>query len=220
MKSPINIALDTETWGKRAGCDARSIGGIVFNPHTQFVADDDRSDLDGEHGYAFHVALHNPLQGLFSPTHYTQIDLDSMNSPRRWPGLWRDPDTVKWWHAQPQEAQAAFENPVDLKEGLIAFSEWMRSLGVDPENENSCRVWGHGRAYDPPIIEAWFHVVGLPVPWHYRAPRDSRTIFDAAAVGDHSAWMKKHRHGVLHNSLDDSITLATAVGQAYKRLPY
>ena len=70
------------------------------------------------------------------------------------------------------------------------------------------------------IMAAAYKAVGLPVPWHYRAPRDTRTLFDVAGITDHSAWMADRPGplGVPHHSLDDSICQARAVCDAWEML--
>lgn len=197
----IQISMDTETWGKRAGCDARSIGACVFDPVKGI---NDRKE-------SFYVNLSNPLMGSYSTDHYTQQELDCIGGSHRKYWLHRDPTTVKWWYDQPEEARNAFDNPVDLREGLMVFSRWLASLGFDPKVDNGSAIWTHGGAYDCPVVEAWYHAVRLPVPWHYRSPRDTRSIFDFAGVGNHEDWMKRHSKGIRHHSGDDSFSQAEAI---------
>ena len=54
-----HIMLDLETWGKRPGCDIRSIGAVVFDP----VASggwsvSDRTLMNGD---TFYIATDNPI---------------------------------------------------------------------------------------------------------------------------------------------------------------
>jgi len=196
--SITHISLDLETWGKRAGCDIRSIGAVCFNPHTGHVSP------AGSPG-AFYVAVENPER----PRQGTLGQWE----PYKYP-LWRDPSTVQWWSEQSPEAQGAFENPVDLLGGLQMFSEWLRTMCDNPRD---LRVWSHGAAFDAPILEAAYHAVGLPVPWFYRAPRDTRTAFDMAGIEDHSAHLTACSTGaeVYHHALDDAIVQARAICMAY-----
>lgn len=91
----------------------------------------------------------------------------------------------------------------------VALNEW-----------GGLRLWSHGAATDPPWLAAAYHACGLPVPWHYRAPRDTRTLFDLAGIDDHSAWLKQHPGplGVPHHALDDAICQARAVCGAMARI--
>lgn len=88
----------------------------------------------------------------------------------------------------------------------VALNEW-----------GGLRLWSHGAATDAPWLAAAYHACGLPVPWHYRAPRDTRTLFDLAGIDDHSAWLKQHPGplGIAHHSLDDAICQARAVCAAW-----
>lgn len=214
MTNPIHISVDTETWGKRAGCDGRSIGACIIDPKTGFVPTKDQM-INGVN-QTFYINLDNPLMGSYSPSHYTPKELDKIGWGHRRYYLARDPDTVDWWYDEKQaEANTAFTDRVDLKDALIQFNTWLHALGVDPGDEHSCRIWGHGAAYDPPIIDAWYAATKVPCGWHYRAPRDTRTAFDMVDISDHSKWIKQFRSGVFHHALDDSMTQGRAIVAAY-----
>lgn len=94
-----------------------------------------------------------------------------------------DVDTVAWWMQQAhapvlgaklQDASQAG----DEREVLEEFCRFFRLCGdVD-------RVWAHGgTGFDFPILQSAFQRCGLAVPWHYRAPRDTRSLFDVAPGG-------------------------------------
>lgn len=198
----IDIMLDLETWGKKPGCDIRSIGACVFDyktgcnvkPYFEF---DPNSDYK-----SFYVACDNHL-----------IKNAKRLNVRRY-SLKRDPETVAWWNDQSPEAQAAFTNPIDLKQALKAFSNFI-AINTD---KNPYRIWAHGPQFDTTILAAAYDAVGLPVPWHYRAPRDTRTAFDLAGIEDHSGFMGMFNTGTHHHALDDAICQAKAVCAAYKVL--
>lgn len=216
-----HLMLDLETWGTEPGCDIRSIGACVFDPLIGTVADavyyGDAGDilLSGASG-SFYVAVDNPL--IMDPT-------GNDGYIHKYP-LHRDPRTVQWWSEQSDEAQAAFANPVDLREGLTMFADWLTRqaypaihiydspIFTPPTN---IKLWSHGSHFDSPILAAAYRAVGLPVPWHYRAPRDTRTCFDLVGIDDHSEWLKQHPGplGIPHHALDDSICQARAVCGAY-----
>lgn len=116
----------------------------------------------------------------------------------------------------------------DLREALMRFGLWLRNLTGDiytlnhPEHRvpDDMRIWSHGPQFDVSILAAAYKAVDLPVPWHYRAPRDTRTCFDLAGISDHSEWLKQHPGplGIPHHALDDAICQARAVCAAYGRL--
>lgn len=246
----ISIMVDLETWGTTPGSDIRSIGACVFDPVTGDVSipcqtckggttrgnvndGGDCSDcmntrMEQGYGDTFYIATDNPVRADARPQY---SDSNAVHADRLYP-LFRDPQTVQWWSEQSDEAQAAFTDPVDLREALVRFSQWVmdicypheRGLTV-PENDDinpptNIRLWSHGAAFDPPILAAAYDAVGLPVPWHYRAPRDTRTLFDAAGIEDHSALLARHSGDdrVQHHALSDAICQARAVCAAYSRL--
>ncbi len=231
----IHISLDLETWGTTPGSDIRSIGACVFDPVSGEVSipcqtckggttrgnvndGGDCSDcmntrMEQGYGDTFYLATNNPMVGA-------RKDVPSYR-------LKRDPATVKWWSEQSPEAQSAFADPVDLREALIEFGEWLQlvrgtihqyDMSLKPGDD--IRLWSHGAAFDPPILAAAYEAVGLPVPWHYRAPRDTRTLFDVAGIEDHSAWLAQHPGplGVAHHALDDAICQARAICAAWARV--
>jgi len=226
----VSVMLDLETWGTEPGCDIRSIGAVVFNPVTGTIAGDiphDRSEFfkNGmlhsgpsapDNPYWFYVACDNPTVAR------NRYDGDPNTKPK-YP-LHRDPRTVQWWSEQSEAAQAAFADPVDLRVALERFSEWIAQLvGFNNWDEEfkpfDIRLWSHGAATDGPWLAVAYKAVGLPVPWHYRAPRDTRTAFDMAGITDHTAWLKEHPGpmGVAHHALDDAICQARAVCGAYEK---
>lgn len=215
----MNIMFDLETWGTEPGCDIRSIGACVFAHETGLVHDGSLGTIK-----PFYVACENPAGELGDP----MVDDGSMwwddanDTYRRYP-LTRDPNTVKWWDDQSDDAKAAFDDPIDLREALERFDSWLGGLfnyEETPHDTDCIRLWSHGAAFDAPILAAAYRAVGLPVPWHYRAPRDTRTLFDVAGIVDHSAWLKDRPGpmGIPHHALDDAICQARGVCDAYARL--
>ncbi len=205
----ISVMLDLETWGTKPGCDLRSIGAAVFDPTCGQIGSPEKPGF-------FHVAVDNPA-GRWRNGEFV-AELAKGPNDRRYP-LTRDPETVQWWNDQSDEAKGAFVNPVDLREGLINFGTWLTSLDDYPGTgpAPAIRIWAHGPSFDVSILEAAFNAVDLPTPWHYRAPRDTRTIFEAAGMDPHKC-LDDFATGTFHNALDDAITQAKAVCEAYNRL--
>jgi hypothetical protein len=234
MTKPINIMIDLETWGKKPGCDIRSIGACVFDPLTG-----ETCGVDGLAGIGpsdtppgtFYIAIDNPgvtvedaqvwfddglVSGWAQDVAYPHYDRNGFM--RRY-NLQRDPETVQWWSEQSDEAQAAFADPVELREACERFGHWIAGFcpnGVfDAKRDSHIHLWSHGPAFDVAILAAVFDAVGLPVPWHYRAPRDTRTAFDMAGIADHSAFMQTYNYGTAHHALHDAISQSMAVNAAY-----
>lgn len=202
----IDISIDLETWGKRPGCDLRSIGAVVINLETGGVGG---LTYGGTADGYFYLATDNPMQ----PSRLR------LRPARRYP-LTRDPDTVKWWSEQSTEAQSAFADPVDLRAALIRLSDWIEHVAGPAFMSPTVRLWAHGSHFDLPILEAVYHACLLPVPWHYRSPRDTRTLFDAAGIADHSDWLRQHPGplGIPHHALSDATSQALAISAAWARL--
>lgn len=205
-----HVMLDLETFGTAPGCDIRSIGAVVFDP----VAGDVGAD---PHTNTFYLATHNPRGYWGTGSSRDRFFTTGKPTDRLQYPLKRDPRTVQWWSEQSAEAQAAFENPVDLRIALSRFSVWL--VDVCP-NPSDLRLWAHGPQFDVSILAAAYEAVGDTVPWHYRSPRDTRTAFDMAGIDDHSAWLKQYPGplGVPHHALDDSICQARAVCAAWERV--
>lgn len=195
----IHIMLDLETWGKTPGSDIRSIGAVVFDPVAEYGA---WTAVNG--AQTFYIACDNPI--------VTVEDMPFWRTRRY--KLIREPETVKWWNEQSPEAQAAFENPVDLKQALMSFVSWIVSVSV-PERQD-VRLWANDPQFDVSILEAAYRAVGLPHPWHYRAPRSFRTVVEISGMSRDD--MQQFNIGTAHNALDDAISQAKIICEAYKRL--
>lgn len=203
-----HIMLDLETWGKTPGSDIRSIGAVVFDPVAEYGA---WVAVDGLQ--TFYIACDNPQ--LDDPT---GDDAYVMKYP-----LIREPETVQWWSEQSPEAQAAFENPVDLRRALLDFTMWLGNVSNHPTTAlvndsfpDDIRLWANDPQFDVSILEAAYRAVGLPHPWHYRAPRSFRTVVELSGMSRDD--MQRFNTGTAHNALDDAISQAKIVCEAYKRL--
>jgi hypothetical protein len=214
----VHIMHDLETWGTDPGHDLRSIGACVFDPFAGIV-------LTGDHT-RFYRAVENPSVAAHHPLaqtkNYWHHDAARPQEYMRYP-LTRDPQTVAWWNDQSPEAQGAFADPVDLRQGLEEFAAWLGGFGPD------IRLWSHGENMDEPMLRVAYKAVGLSytvagrtqaAPWHYRAPRDTRTMFEAAGM-DPVTCIEPYTlstGGIYHHALHDSIAQAHAVCEAFKRV--
>lgn len=216
-----HISIDIESWGTDPGDDIRSVGAVVFDPDTAMVIyppdEFDRPSPILDNSSIFYAACDNPLVGIYSKDHHTQQELDMIGGGYRRYNLRRNADTVQWWYDQekehPSQFASAFKNPRDLKDVLLALSFFILELSDNVRDGQALDVlaWSHGAGFDLPMLKPAYDVCGLTYPLYYRAGRDTRTVFDDAGIIDHSALLKKHRYGTLHNALDDAITQARAV---------
>lgn len=180
-----HIMLDLETWGTIPGCDIRSIGACWFKPNEAWVAPRQ------SHG-GFYLATEDGSAY----------------------GLTKDASTIKWWSEQSEEAQGAFNNPVNLAVALEAFNRWITTIH-DGESSD-LRIWAHGPHFDVSIIEVVYRATGVPIPWSYRSPRDTRTIMEAAGIASMELFVDDD--AVYHHALDDALCQARAVCAAHKVL--
>lgn len=196
-----HIMVDLETWGKTPGSDIRSIGAVVFDPVTGTLGDE------------FYVNVENPhVSGVDVKKNGYFFD-DTSGAWRRYP-LVRDPDTVIWWGKQSAEAQRCLEvDKLDLYQGLESFWFWWQQQCDDPGDY--ARLWAQGPHFDEQILAACYRAVGRTQPWHYRAPRDVRTILEAAGLDPKTGIPN---FGVAHNALDDAKAQALGVIEAYRLL--
>lgn len=218
----ITIMLDLETWGTDPGNDLRSIGACVFKPLTGWVASGEMPEWTND---TFYIATENPglppeTSGFCPDAEHIYYDATT-DMFRKYP-LIRNPQTVQWWNDQSEEARAAFSDPVDLREALIRFAIWIDNLERPTINHLirplPIRIYAHGPTMDVSMLAAAYRACGLPVPWHYRAPRDTRTCFDMAGIEDHSAFLQRFNTGAFHHALDDAISQARAVCEAVRMM--
>lgn len=199
-----HISLDIETWGKRPGCDIRSIGAVVFDPVAGTVSDD-----------TFYIATDNPVIAHEHDSYCHSCGSEWHEHDVYKYQLHRDPETVKWWSEQSDEAQAAFENPADLRDALNRFTDWLCEIADGlPNGLASIKLWANDPHFDVSILAEAYHAVGLPVPWHYRAPRSMKTATDLAGL----TRDEYVTHGTAHNALDDAIAQAWTICKCYERL--
>ncbi len=85
---------------------------------------------------------------------------------------------------------------------------------MNPNDVDGTCVWSHGEAFDIPIYEYAAHAVGFKAPWHYRAGRDTRTLFDLTGFSTKDVPFI----GVEHNALDDAVHQARCVQLAMRKL--
>jgi hypothetical protein len=186
--------VDLETTGKTARAGILQIGAVEFCP------------VEGKLGREFKERV--------KPQQNREVDVD----------------TVMWWMTQKEEARLSAWSPragpwglstSDLMDTLIDLRIWMQNVFGERRVEG---VWAHGILFDVAILEDAFRQTKLSVPWHYRAPRDTRTLFalacpevDAAKVIDELAGPVQEGE-VIHDALHDARRQARAVCAAYKRL--
>lgn len=120
---------------------------------------------------------------------YCNIDLTTSMMA----GFSIEKETLEWWRKQEKAAQDA------LSQQCFGVAFVINNFKQFCETHKVEKIWCQGVAFDIPIIEAAFHIVGIEVPWKYNAPRDTRTAYDICGFDTKSIT----REGVYHNAVDD-----------------
>jgi hypothetical protein len=120
-----------------------------------------------------------------------------------------DKETVTWWQGQPYKDHLTDPAPVPLKTALLNLCAFVYSTDGRLEG-----VWSHGASFDIPIVEHWMRRLEVePLPWGYRAARDTRTLFALFdALGFKSSVVQE---GTAHCAVDDAVYQALRVREAW-----
>lgn len=127
-----------------------------------------------------------------------------------------DLNTVAWWMQQGVAAQvgkAVQDHGVALGVALSRLRDWL----CEPQGlpDPSLCVWAHGATFDLPILTYHYGLMSLDVPWHYRAPRDTRTLYDLTPGGMPELPSDDTRK---HDALYDATLQAKQVCEAFRRV--
>lgn len=139
-----------------------------------------------------------------------------------------EPRTVLWWMQQPMAKALAAKCEAEgeiLGAALEAFVGWYRQadaraqLGASEDDPGHAvgieGLWSHGAATDVPWLAAAFDRIDAKVPWSYRVPRDTRTLY-AVAPGGMPALTKDETRE--HDALYDCEYQVAQVSAAWQAL--
>lgn len=148
------------------------------------------------------AVIFDPVKQLIGDRFYRRVQWDT-NVGRDF-----DPDTIKWWMAQDEEARREIldEGTEPLNFVLRQLERWICDLAYDP------LVWSNGSNFDIAILDNayGYHHSG----WGFRSIRDMRTVMDLAGLDSNCVPFA----GTPHHALDDAIHQARCVLEAYKVL--
>jgi DNA polymerase III epsilon subunit-like protein len=110
-------------------------------------------------------------------------------------GLHVSQSTVEWWKTKPKEVINAWKHSqTGLSAALDMFDEFV--------SEKDLGFMSNGMAFDFPILDSSYRVLGRKTPYNYWQTYDMRTIFWAAGFNTKSA----PRVGNYHVGIDDCLT--------------
>lgn len=120
-------------------------------------------------------------------------------------------DTFAWWLKQDQEARESMAKPgQDLMADCL--STFINDVEMCCGWNNVKQVWSNGLLFDVNIMEDLFHMYGIKTPWHYRAPRDVKTLCYMIP------GFEMTKPFVAHDAKEDAIAQASSVQRALARI--
>lgn len=178
--------LDLETYGTGRDAAIKAIGLVRFDP------------------VAGKVAQLGDISGVL----YQRINL--AQSPQA--GV-IDASTVEWWLTQSDAAREELlkEPNLPLHTALVQIVRWLEL----PEYGKVEKLWSNGPTFDEIILRDAYIRHDIKWPFHYRASRCCRTIFDMAKTAGFQPPEKTH---LQHNALADSFFQAEGVCLMYNHL--
>lgn len=202
----IHVMIDCETLSVRSFPAIMSIGAVRFDPLADNIPEPsmDRS---------------GPVYDAQS--FYQLVDVDSCTAL----GATIDASTLGFWLA-PEQAQALKWSwwsqgihmiglrPRTLPLVLEMLSTWIQLPHYMEPQAAEC-VWSHGLLADGHWLANAYEVCKLPLPWHYRAGRDTRTLFELNGDPEPGNWPQAK---IKHHPVYDAWAQARAVQLKYKTL--
>ncbi len=131
----------------------------------------------------------DPRNGLIGGKYYTNVDLQSCIDV----GLSVSGDTVYWWLQQNEQARKSITTgkKIPIEKAMKQFAKFAK---------DAKRVWSHS-GFDFAIIQTAFQKTKIKSPFHYRAPKDLRTLTYLADIDTKDF----PRVGVEHDALSDCV---------------
>lgn len=91
-----------------------------------------------------------------------------------------DPDTIKWWSNQSDEAKEALVDAnftlKPIKELVLSFFDWIRRIQTELHADEVI-IWSQGTDVDITILRTVSQMLGIKdLPWEYNNVRDCRTF--------------------------------------------
>ncbi len=123
------------------------------------------------------------------PSFYKIVNLNSCYDI----GLTSDPETLKWWAKQSEEAKEIFnQDGTPIKDTLELFKNYLYY--------DSLKIWGNGSDFDNVILANAYRASSIDLPWKFYNNRCYRTFKSSLLIRPKITNFS----GVKHNALDDA----------------
>lgn len=167
--------LDLETMGDSFEAPIVSIGAVTYDPKGEDTIE----------------AIQSNPNRIF----YRVVDLRTQTK-----GFSFSPRTLYWWLKQPKETREEIlpkkeqdRSVVPIKEGLISFRDWYKSLG-EPIN-----TYAFGATFDHVVLQHAYRVFRIANPIPFQKQLCMRTLATRAGIACPSV------PGLSHRSIDDAM---------------
>ena len=156
MQTTLNIVIDIETLGNFYGGAVIEIGAAAFPVQHMPVA-------------GCPDVCHEDTMWTFSRA----INLDASLAL----GFQSAQENRLWWRSHKEVLDSILQEGRDLercapKAAITAFRTWLSELGDCPHRI----YWGNGPEFDMSILQAYFDVLSIPLPWTYRQLASFRSL--------------------------------------------
>jgi hypothetical protein len=182
-----HMMLEVKTLGRQMGSAILSIGGVIFDPTGRRPIENDKDNQ-------FHVVINSFDMGNY--------------------GFGSDPETVRWWKAQPiwpQLCKETVQSGVPLVRALKMLNEFI-------EKKAPSKIWANSPTFDIEMLREAYTAVRLPFPMTYRHEMDYRTIMDLVYPQRDMRPVAPNTGYLMHHAMGDALTQSKTLVMTLNRL--
>lgn len=123
--------------------------------------------------------------------------------------------TIEWWLRQEKEAQNKLVGAtrMSVRSAIDQFFMIPNEYGLGWTDFEG--VWANGTNFDLPIIEDLLFCYDYKTPWHYRAPRDTRTL--AMLAPNAKAQANPIKHSAEHDAINQAQWMQAVYATLYEK---
>ena len=191
-KKLVDVMVDLETLGRRAGCSVLSIGAVYFDPQT------------GKMGDELYVVVNRQ----------SCVELGLHEDPETlawWEAQSAEAKTVLTQAGLKKGSKATGYSLKEPNKGIGRALDMLTEY-LEPAGKRDVRVWGNGADFDNAILANCYAAANRPMPWEFWNNRCFRTLKALAPS------VKMDRTGAHHNALDDAKTQAAHAAKVFAHL--